>query len=149
MNQFQLLGSAFAQQSVHSLLDFARVFFSFEKQERAWRNSEPSGHRNDRVETWHLLRALHVSPIIARNIAQFCGPLQAQLGRFPEFSNALRKQGSMFRTLHNQTIAGEPGVLNKRWSVFVRRSKLYGVVLIVGQLLQSCLRTHERFERLY
>lgn len=91
MHELELLRCAAGEQSVDTLSNIARLFFSFKEQQSAWLNPDPLCHRHYRVETRDLLPPFHVTPEVARYVPAFSSVLKAELRRLSQPSNPLRK----------------------------------------------------------
>jgi hypothetical protein len=91
VNHFKLLRIALGEKRINSLPDVSWVFFPFQKQENAGRQRKTSGHRDYRVQAWHLIAAFYISPEVSGNIPPLSSIFEAEFRRLSEFSDPLRK----------------------------------------------------------
>jgi hypothetical protein len=91
MNHFELLRVALGKERINALADVSWVFFPFQEQENARRQSKTSGHRDYRVQARHLVATFYIPPEVSGNIAPLRSIFEAEFRRFSELSDPLGK----------------------------------------------------------
>lgn len=113
MNELKLLWRARSEKRINTFPNLSRILLAFKMQQKIGLEPQSFGHRHNRVEARHFFPTLDVAPKIAGDVASFSSFLKAQSCCFPELSDALRKQGSMFRTRHEHNDSGREGYLKQ------------------------------------
>jgi hypothetical protein len=106
VHEFKLLRRAGNEKGINTLPDVSWILLAFKKQQEIGLEAQPFCHRYNSVEARHFFPTLDVAPKIAGDVASFGSFLKAQSCRFPELSDALRKQDSMLRTGHEHNDSG-------------------------------------------